>query len=212
MTKQERLEKEKKRTKAVMAFDKAYHDKYKFVCGIDEVGRGPLAGPVISAAVILPKDCDILYINDSKKLSEKKRIEMAKKIEEIAISIGYGIVDNEIIDKINILNATKMSMKMAVENLSIKPNFLLIDSVKLTNVDIKQDSFDKGDQKSMSIAAASIVAKVKRDKLMIDLSDKYPYYNFHKNKGYGTKEHILMLKKYGISDIHRKTFLKFLSS
>lgn len=211
MTKEERLNREIKRTEKAMAFDKEYMDKYEYVCGIDEVGRGPLAGPVMAAAVILPKNCDILYINDSKKLSPKKREEMAKKIEEIAISIGYGVVDEKIIDEINILNATKRAMKIAIENLSVKPDFCLIDSVKLDNVSISQKSFTKGDEKSMSIAAASIVAKVKRDKYMVEISKKYPEYNFEKNKGYGTKEHIYMLKKYGYSDIHRKTFLKFLS-
>ncbi len=211
MTKEERLNREIKRTEKAMAFDKEYMDEYEYVCGIDEVGRGPLAGPVMAAAVILPKNCDILYINDSKKLSPKKREEMAKKIEEIAISIGYGVVDEKIIDEINILNATKRAMKIAIENLSVKPDFCLIDSVKLDNVSISQKSFTKGDEKSMSIAAASIVAKVKRDKYMVEISKKYPEYNFEKNKGYGTKEHIYMLKKYGYSDIHRKTFLKFLS-
>lgn len=211
MTKEERLNREIKRTEKAMAFDKEYMDEYEYVCGIDEVGRGPLAGPVMAAAVILPKNCDILYIDDSKKLSPKKREEMAKKIEEIAISIGYGVVDEKIIDEINILNATKRAMKIAIENLSVKPDFCLIDSVKLDNVSISQKSFTKGDEKSMSIAAASIVAKVKRDKYMVEISKKYPEYNFEKNKGYGTKEHIYMLKKYGYSDIHRKTFLKFLS-
>lgn len=211
MIKEERLNREIKRTEKAMAFDKEYMDEYEYVCGIDEVGRGPLAGPVMAAAVILPKNCDILYINDSKKLSPKKREEMAKKIEEIAISIGYGVVDEKIIDEINILNATKRAMKIAIENLSVKPDFCLIDSVKLDNVSISQKSFTKGDEKSMSIAAASIVAKVKRDKYMVEISKKYPEYNFEKNKGYGTKEHIYMLKKYGYSDIHRKTFLKFLS-
>lgn len=211
MTKEERLNREIKRTEKAMAFDKEYMDEYEYVCGIDEVGRGPLAGPVMAAAVILPKNCDILYINDSKKLSPKKREEMAKKIEEIAISIGYGVVDEKIIDEINILNATKRAMKIAIENLSVKPDFCLIDSVKLDNVSISQKSFTKGDEKSMSIAAASIVAKVKRDKYMVEISKKYPEYHFEKNKGYGTKEHIYMLKKYGYSDIHRKTFLKFLS-
>ena len=202
MTKEERLNREIKRTEKAMAFDKEYMDEYEYVCGIDEVGRGPLAGPVMAAAVILPKNCDILYINDSKKLSPKKREEMAKKIEEIAISIGYGVVDEKIIDEINILNATKRAMKIAIENLSVKPDFCLIDSVKLDNVSISQKSFTKGDEKSMSIAAASIVAKVKRDKYMVEISKKYPEYNFEKNKGYGTKEHIYMLKKYGYSDIH----------
>lgn len=211
MTKEERLNREIKRTEKAMAFDKEYMDEYEYVCGIDEVGRGPLAGPVMAAAVILPKNCDILYINDSKKLSPKKREEMAKKIEEIAISIGYGVIDEKIIDEINILNATKRAMKIAIENLSVKPDFCLIDSVKLDNVSISQKSFTKGDEKSMSIAAASIVAKVKRDKYMVEISKKYPEYHFEKNKGYGTKEHIYMLKKYGYSDIHRKTFLKFLS-
>lgn len=211
MTKEERLNREIKRTEKAMAFDKEYMDEYEYVCGIDEVGRGPLAGPVMAAAVILPKNCDILYINDSKKLSPKKREEMAKKIEKIAISIGYGVVDEKIIDEINILNATKRAMKIAIENLSVKPDFCLIDSVKLDNVNISQKSFTKGDEKSMSIAAASIVAKVKRDKYMVEISKKYPEYHFEKNKGYGTKEHIYMLKKYGYSDIHRKTFLKFLS-
>ncbi|MCR4781160.1 MAG: ribonuclease HII [Lachnospiraceae bacterium] len=211
MTKQERLEKEIKRTEEVRAFDKEFVDKYDLVCGIDEVGRGPLAGPVVTAAVILPKDCDILYINDSKKLSEKKRKEVSEQILEKAVAVGFGISNEETIDKVNILNATKMAMREAVNNLNPKANFALVDAVHIEDLGIEQASFVKGDAKSMSIAAASIVAKVKRDEFMVEMDKKYPEYGFASNKGYGTKAHMDAVREYGPCPIHRLTFLKFLN-
>ncbi len=210
MTKQERLEREIERTKAAHEFDREFIEKYDLVCGIDEVGRGPLAGPVVTAAVILPKDCDILYINDSKKLSEKKRKEVSKQILEKAVAVGFGIADEETIDKVNILNATKMAMREAVANLDPKPNFALVDAVYIEDLGIEQQGFVKGDAKSMSIAAASIVAKVKRDTFMEEMDEKYPEYGFKSNKGYGTKAHMDALREYGPCPIHRLSFLKFL--
>lgn len=206
-----RLEKEIERTNEMREFEEEFRAKYNFFCGVDEVGRGPLAGPVMTAAVILPKDCDILYINDSKKVSEKRRKEVAAEIMEKAISVGFGEVDNITIDKINILNATKCAMKNAIMSLMPVPELVLIDAVRLPDLMIPQENIIKGDAKSQSIAAASIVAKVRRDELMVSLSEKYPEYNFASNKGYGTKEHMDALRKYGPSEIHRKTFLKFLN-
>jgi ribonuclease HII len=211
MTKQERLEREIERTKAAHEFDREFIEKYDLVCGIDEVGRGPLAGPVVTAAVILPKDCDILYINDSKKLSEKKRKEVSEQILEKAVAVGFGIADEETIDKVNILNATKMAMREAVANLNPKPNFALVDAVYIEDLGIEQQGFVKGDAKSMSIAAASIVAKVKRDTFMEEMDEKYPEYGFKSNKGYGTKAHMDALREYGPCPIHRLSFLKFLN-
>ena len=211
MTKQERLEREIERTKAAHEFAREFIEKYDLVCGIDEVGRGPLAGPVVTAAVILPKDCDILYINDSKKLSEKKRKEVSEQILEKAVAVGFGIADEETIDKVNILNATKMAMREAVANLDPKPNFALVDAVYIEDLGIEQQGFVKGDAKSMSIAAASIVAKVKRDTFMEEMDEKYPEYGFKSNKGYGTKAHMDALREYGPCPIHRLSFLKFLN-
>lgn len=186
---------------------KLYEKNITLIAGIDEVGRGPLVGPVVAASVILPKEFYNENIKDSKKLSEKKREELYDVIKENAISIGIGIVSSEEIDKINILEATKKAMIMSIENLAVKPEFILIDAVKL-NTDIPYEAIIKGDAKSESIAAASIIAKVTRDRMMIELDKKYPMYNFKKNKGYGTKEHIEAIKKYGIISEHRKTFNK----
>ncbi len=182
----------------------------KFIAGMDEVGRGPLAGPVVCASVIMPLDNIIDGVNDSKKLSEKKRIILDKKIRELALSFSIVEIDPKTIDKINILNATKMGMVKAVNGLSVKPDVVLIDAVSLSDLapTIKQESIIKGDMKSYSIACASIVAKVYRDNLMTQIADKYPGYNFAKHKGYGTKEHIEAIKKYGPCELHRKTFIK----
>lgn len=182
-----------------------YNEGIKLIAGIDEVGRGPLAGPVVAAAVILPKNFFDERINDSKKLSEKKRNELYKIICENAISIGIGIISNKRIDKINIYEATKEAMILAVKNLSFKPDYLLIDAMKL-ELDIPSLSIIKGDAKSQSIAAASIIAKVTRDNMMYELDKKYPMYDFANNKGYGTKKHIESIKKYGIINEHRKSF------
>lgn len=182
-----------------------YNNGINFIAGIDEVGRGPLVGPVVTAAVILPKDFYDERINDSKKLTEKKRELLYDVIMENAISVGIGISSEDVIDEINILNATKRAMLEAVNNLSVKPEHLLIDAVKL-NTDIPQTSIIKGDAKSESIAAASIVAKVTRDRMMIELDKIHPEYDFKHNKGYGTKKHIEAIRKYGIIKEHRKTF------
>ncbi len=175
------------------------------IAGVDEVGRGPLIGPVVCAAVILPKDFYDERINDSKKLTEKKRELLYDVIYENAISIGIGMCNNDEIDEINILEATKKAMKEAINNLSIKPEHVLIDAVKL-NIDIPSTSIIKGDAKSESIAAASIIAKVTRDRMMIELDKEHPEYDFKKNKGYGTKKHIEAIYKYGVLKEHRKSF------
>lgn len=175
------------------------------IAGVDEVGRGPLIGSVVAAAVILPSGFYMSEINDSKKLSEKKREELYPIIMEKAISVGIGVVDSETIDRVNILNATKMAMKKAINNLSVKPEHVLIDAVKL-DIDIPYTAIIKGDAKSESIAAASIVAKVYRDNMMKELDKEYPMYDFKSNKGYGTKKHIEAIKKYGVLKEHRKTF------
>ena len=182
-----------------------YNKKIKYIAGIDEVGRGPLVGPVVTAAVILPKDFYDERINDSKKLTEKKRELLYDVIMENALSVGIGISSEDVIDEINILEATKKAMLEAIDNLSIKPDYLLIDAVKL-NTDIPQISIIKGDQKSESIAAASIIAKVTRDRMMVELDKMHPEYDFKHNKGYGTKKHIEALYKYGVIKEHRKTF------
>ncbi len=182
-----------------------YENGIKYIAGIDEVGRGPLVGPVVTAAVILPREFYDERINDSKKLTEKKRELLYDVIMENAVSVGIGISSEDVIDKINILEATKKAMIEAVNNLSVKPEHLLIDAVKL-NIDIPQTSIIKGDAKSESIAAASIVAKVTRDRMMIELDKEHPEYDFKHNKGYGTKKHIEAIEKYGILKEHRKTF------
>ncbi len=182
-----------------------YESGIKYIAGIDEVGRGPLVGPVVTAAVILPRDFYDERINDSKKLTEKKRELLYDVIIENAVSVGIGISSEDVIDEINILEATKKAMIEAVNNLSVKPEHLLIDAVKL-NIDIPQTSIIKGDAKSESIAAASIIAKVTRDRMMIELDKLHPEYDFKHNKGYGTKKHIEAIEKYGIIKEHRKTF------
>lgn len=188
-------------------FERKYSD-YKYICGIDEVGRGPLAGPVVAAAVILPKDCDILYINDSKKLSAKKRDELYDQIIDKAVSFAVAIISPKRIDEINILQATYEAMRDAVNKLTVTPDILLNDAVVIKDINIKQVGIIKGDEKSISIAAASIVAKVTRDRIMLAYENVFPGYNFASNKGYGTDEHIEEIKKIGPSPIHRKTFIR----
>ncbi len=209
MTKEERRIIEEERLEKMKSFEREIlGDDVKLYAGIDEVGRGPLAGPVVAAAVILPEDFDVPGINDSKKLSEKRREELFEIIKERAVSYSFGVVDNRIIDEINILQATKVAMKKAVEGLEIKPYHLLIDAVKLEDVEIPQTAIIKGDEKCLAVAAASIMAKVSRDHMMEEYSEIYPGYAFEKNKGYGTKAHYEGIEQNGISPIHRKTFLK----
>ena len=188
-------------------FERKYSD-YELICGIDEVGRGPLAGPVVAGAVILPKECNILYINDSKKLSEKKREELYDIIMERAVAAGIGIVSPARIDEINILQATYEAMRMAIDNLKVQPTLLLNDAVTIPSVNIRQIPIIKGDAKSVSIAAASIIAKVTRDRLMKEYDKVIPGYDFASNKGYGSAAHIQALKENGATLIHRKTFIK----
>lgn len=204
--KQLALRKEKERMYALFEYERAYAD-YTYICGIDEVGRGPLAGPVVASAVILPKDCDILYINDSKKLSEKKRELLYDEIMQKAVAVGIGIVSPERIDEINILQATYEAMRMAVSNLSVKPDVLLNDAVKIPGIDAVQVPIIKGDAKSASIGAASIIAKVTRDRLMVEYDELFPEYGFASNKGYGTAVHIEALKQIGPTPIHRRSFI-----
>lgn len=203
---QERLEKEIARTKAMSTFEKEYKD-YPYICGIDEVGRGPLAGPVVAGAVILPKDDMILYLNDSKKLSEKKREMLYDEIMNRAVATGIGMASPARIDEINILQATYEAMRMAIDNLKVRPDILLNDAVTIPQVDILQVPIIKGDAKSISIAAASIIAKVTRDRLMVEYDKVLPGYEFASNKGYGTKAHIAGLKELGPTPIHRRSFI-----
>lgn len=202
-----RLEAERARTEAMKEFEYRYYPDYSLICGIDEVGRGPLAGPVYAAAVILPRDKEILYLNDSKKLSEKKREELYEVIMENAVAVGIGHASPEVIDDINILQATYEAMRMAVAALDPRPDLMLVDAVNIPGIDIKQVGIIKGDARSVSIAAASIVAKVTRDRLMYEYDKQYPGYNFAGNKGYGTAEHIAALKTLGPTPIHRKSFI-----
>ena len=190
----EQYREELARLETISRYEKEY-DGYGYVCGIDEVGRGPLAGPVVAGAVILPKDCRILYINDSKKLSAKKREELFDEIQKQAVAIGIGLVPHDRIDEINILQATYEAMRMAIANLKVKPGVLLNDAVTIPGVDIPQVPIIKGDAKSISIGAASIMAKVYRDRMMIEYDKMYPGYGFASNKGYGSKEHMEALQK-----------------
>ncbi len=185
-----------------------YKKGYINVCGVDEAGRGPLCGPVVAAAVILPKDEKIDGVNDSKKLSEKKREVLFDVIKEKAITVGVGISDVELIEKINILNATKIAMKEAIENLKIKPDYVLVDGNQAIDISVPFETVISGDAKSESIAAASIIAKVTRDRLLIEYDKKYPEYGFAKHKGYGTKAHIEAIRTYGLTPIHRPSFCK----
>lgn len=201
------LEIEKERIFQLSKYEREY-SSFSYVCGIDEVGRGPLAGPVVAGAVILPKECDILYINDSKKLSEKKREELFDVIMEKAVAVGLGYSSPERIDEINILQATYEAMREAIKKLAVVPDILLNDAVTIPEVTIRQVPIIKGDAKSISIGAASIIAKVTRDRLMVEYDKVYPEYGFASNKGYGSGAHIEALKKYGPTPIHRKTFIK----
>lgn len=199
--------KELKRIEQMKVYEQEYKD-YPYICGIDEVGRGPLAGPVVAAAVILPKDSTILYINDSKKLSEEKRELLYERIMEEAVAVGIGIVSQERIDEINILQATYEAMRQAVGTLCVTPDLLLNDAVTIPDLPMKQVPIIKGDAKSISIAAASIIAKVTRDRMMVELDRCYPGYEFAKNKGYGSAAHIQALKGLGPCRLHRQTFIK----
>ena len=198
-------EKELERIEGLKAYEKEYA-AYGSICGIDEVGRGPLAGPVVAGAVILPKNCDILYINDSKKKNKKKREELYDVIMEKAVAVGIGYSTPERIDEINILQATYEAMREAVSKLEVQPGLLLNDAVTIPQISIRQIPIIKGDAKSISIGAASIVAKVTRDRLMVQYDGIFPEYGFASNKGYGAQAHIEALKKYGPCPIHRKTF------
>lgn len=204
---QEKLEKELARLKTMSVYEEQYAS-CSYICGIDEVGRGPLAGPVVAGAVILPKDHTILYLNDSKKLSEKKRELLYDEIMEHAVATGIGMVGPARIDEINILQATYEAMRMAIENLQVKPDILLNDAVTIPEVEIPQVPIIKGDAKSISIAAASIIAKVTRDRLMKEYDQVIPGYDFAGNKGYGTKAHLEGLRRLGPSPIHRRTFIR----
>ena len=202
----EKLEKELERLSLMREFERQYED-CAFICGIDEAGRGPLAGPVAAGAAILPKDCQILYLNDSKKLSESRREELFLEIKEKAIAWSVGIVDPERIDEINILQATYEAMRQAIEKLNPQPAVLLNDAVRIPQVAIQQVPIIKGDAKSVSIAAASIVAKVTRDRMMEQYEEVFPGYGFARNKGYGSKEHIEALQTMGPTAIHRRSFI-----
>lgn len=203
----EKYEAEKERIEKLREYEEKYSD-LDFICGIDEAGRGPFAGPVVAGAVILPKDCRILYVNDSKKLSEKKREELYDIISKEAVSVGIGMASPERIDEINILQATYEAMRMAINKLTKVPDILLNDAVTIPGVTIRQLPIIKGDAKSITIGAASIMAKVTRDRMMDDYDVIYPEYDFKNNKGYGSQTHIAALKEFGPSPIHRRSFIK----
>ncbi|MBO5160015.1 MAG: ribonuclease HII [Lachnospiraceae bacterium] len=207
LKRQAKLEKERARIETMKVYEKEY-ESHGWICGIDEVGRGPLCGPVVASAVILPKDCQILYLNDSKKLSEKKREELYDVIMEQAIAVGVGMASPERIDEINILQATYEAMRQAISGLKVKPAVLLNDAVTIPGVEIPQIPIIKGDAKSVSIAAASIIAKVTRDRMMMEYDRIYPGYDLASNKGYGTKVHMEALRTIGPCEIHRRTFIK----
>lgn len=217
MTKEERNQLLQEKLTAMKEFDSGFTVGGSLVAaGTDEAGRGPLAGPVVAACVVLPEDFDVIGVDDSKKLSEKKREELFDKIQAKALAIGVGISDNITIDQINILQATKKAMKEAFieaetrlkEKTGQRIDVLLADAVTLEELDVPQEAIIKGDAKSLSIAAASIIAKVTRDRIMLEYHRQYPWYGFDRNKGYGTKAHYQGIGAYGITPIHRKTFLK----
>ena len=203
---EEALKKERERTEQMKIYEHKYED-LGWICGIDEVGRGPLAGPVVAGAVILPRDSKILHLNDSKQLTAKKRDELYDVIMREAVAVGIGYASPARSDEINILQATYEAMREAISKLSVKPDVLLNDAVKIPQVDIRQVPIIKGDAKSVSIAAASIVAKVTRDRLMEEYDKVLPGYGFASNKGYGSAEHIAALKEIGPSPIHRQSFI-----
>lgn len=191
------------------SIENEYREKgFNIICGVDEAGRGPLAGPVYAAAVILPSDCVIEGLNDSKKLTEKKREALFDEVKDKALAYGIASADEKEIDEINILNATFLAMKRAINSLSVKPDLALIDGNQKPHTDIEEVTVIKGDAKSMSIAAASVLAKVSRDRFMLEMAEKYPQYEFARHKGYGTKLHYEKIAQYGVCDIHRRTFLK----
>lgn len=205
--KEEALQKERMRLEDMRSFEHKY-STYSLICGIDEAGRGPLAGPVVAGAVILPKDCEILYLNDSKKLSPAKREALYEEIMEKAEAVGVGMASPARIDEINILQATYEAMREAVDNLGVTPELLLNDAVTIPDVSIPQVPIIKGDAKSVSIAAASIIAKVTRDRLMVQYDKILPGYGFARHKGYGSKDHIEAIRRLGPTPIHRQTFIK----
>ncbi len=202
------LENERLRLEKMRFFEKKYGQQYIGICGIDEAGRGPLAGPVVAGACILPENVEILYLNDSKKLSAKRREALYAEICEKAISYGVGIVSPEEIDRVNILQATYEAMRAAIAAMSVSPDLLLVDAVTIPKVSVKQVGIIRGDEKSVSIAAASILAKVTRDQIMREYDKVYPEYHFADNKGYGSAGHIEALQKIGPCPIHRRTFIK----
>lgn len=222
MTKEERIQKQKERLAEMKIPEAKLHEEgYRFIAGVDEVGRGPLAGPVVTAAVVLPEDFDVLGVDDSKKLSEKRREELFDIITERAVAYGIGICDHQEIDEINILQATKKAMKKAIQECDRKLSekgpeehpapcidYVLFDAVEIEDLDKPQEAIIKGDAKVLAIAAASIVAKVTRDRMMVEYAEKYPWYAFEKNKGYGTAAHYEGLWDHGTCPIHRMTFLK----
>ena len=203
---EEALRQERLRLESMKMYERQYAE-CSYICGIDEAGRGPLAGPVVAGAVILPKDCEILYLNDSKKLSAKKREVLYDEIMEKAIAVGIGMASPARIDEINILQATYEAMRSAIAQLGVIPDILLNDAVTIPQVTIPQGPIIKGDAKSVSIAAASILAKVTRDRLMVQYDEVLPGYGFGQNKGYGSKEHIQALQKLGPTPIHRQSFI-----
>ena len=207
LKRQAKLERERVRIETMKVYEKEY-ESHGWICGIDEVGRGPLCGPVVASAVILPKDCQILYLNDSKKLSEKKREELYDVIMEQAAAVGVGMASPQRIDEINILQATYEAMRQAIDSLKVKPAVLLNDAVTIPGVEIPQIPIIKGDAKSVSIASASIIAKVTRDRMMVEYDRIYPGYELASNKGYGTKVHMEALRTLGPCEIHRRSFIK----
>ena len=206
--KQEKLEAEIARLEGMKEYERQYAGK-GFICGVDEAGRGPLAGPVVAAAVILPEDETFIYLNDSKKVTEKRREALYEQIVSKAVSYGIGIVSHDIIDEINILQATYRAMRSAVENMDIRPDVCLVDAVTIPDLgDIEQVPIIKGDAKSVSIAAASVLAKVTRDRMMAEMGERYPQYGFEKHRGYGTKAHMEAIREFGPCPEHRRTFIK----
>lgn len=204
---EEKLQAERERLEKMKEYEHTYA-ACTAICGVDEAGRGPLAGPVVAGAVILPKDCEILFLNDSKKLSEKRREELLLEIQEKAEAWNVGIVGPDVIDDINILQATYEAMRQAIAGLSVKPDLLLNDAVMIPGVETMQMPIIKGDAKSVSIAAASILAKVTRDHMMMEYDILFPMYGFAKHKGYGTPAHIAAIREFGPCPIHRRSFIK----